>query len=84
MFDTGIESEMGKLYYLIFGFENNNVNNKKYEEGVFKTIDVTNCYCKIGSVLYHVDKNITNQGTNVYREAFKEMKKWRVASKTKD
>ena len=36
-------------------------------------MNVTECYCKIGSEFYHEDRMNINYGTNNYNEAFKEI-----------
>ena len=36
-------------------------------------MNVTECYCKIGSVFYPEDRMNTNYGTNNYNGAFKEI-----------
>ena len=39
----------------------------------FHIMNVTECYCKIGSEFYPEDRVNINYGTNIYNEAFKEI-----------
>ena len=73
LFDLGIESGMERPQYIIVGFENNNVNEPTHDASTFAVMNVTECYCKIGSELYPEDRMNNNYGTNNYNEAFKEI-----------
>ena len=39
-------------FHLLRGFENNNVNKQTHDESTFDIMNVTECYCKIGSVSF--------------------------------
>ena len=73
LFDLGIESGMERPQYIIVGFENNNVNEQTHDASTFDEMNVTECYCKIGSEFYPEDRIIINYGTTNYNEAFKEI-----------
>ena len=73
LFDLGMESGMQRPQYIIVGFENNNVNEQTHDAGIFHMMNVTECYCKIGSEFYSEDRKNINYGTNNYTEAFKEI-----------
>ena len=73
LFDLGMESGMERPQYKIVGFENNNVNEQTHDASIFDIMNVTECYCKIGSEFYPEDRMNINQGTNNYKEAFKEI-----------
>ena len=73
LFDLGMESGMERPQYIKVGFENNNVNEQTHDASTFDIINVTECYCKIGSEFYPEDRMNINYGTNNYNEAFKEI-----------
>ena len=73
LFDLGMESGMERPQYKIVGFENNNVNEQTHDASTFDVMNVTECYCKIGSEFYPEDRMNINYGTNNYIEAFKEI-----------
>ena len=73
LFDLGMESGMERPQYIIVGFENNNVNEQTHDASTFHIMNVTECYCKIGSEFYPEDRMNINYGTNNYNEAFKEI-----------
>ena len=73
LFDLGMESGMERPQYIIFDFENNNVNEQTHDASTFDVMIVTECYCKIGSEFYREDRMNINYGTNNYNEAFKEI-----------
>ena len=73
MFDLGMESGMEKPQYIIVGFENNNVNEQTHDASTFDVMNVTECYCKIGSEFYPKDRMNISYGTNNYNEVFKEI-----------
>ena len=73
LFDLGMESGMERPQYIIVGFENNNVNEQTHDASAFDVMNVTECYCKIGSEFYHENRMNNNYGTNNYIEAFKEI-----------
>ena len=64
---------MERSQYIIVGFENNNVNEQTHDASTFHIMNVTECYCKIGSEFYPEDRMNINYGTNNYNEAFKEI-----------
>ena len=64
---------MERPQYIIVGFENNNVNEQIHDASTFHIMNVTECYCKIGSEFYPEDRMNINYGTNIYNEAFKEI-----------
>ena len=73
LFDLGMESGMERPQYKIVGFENNNVNEQTHDASTFDVMNVTECYCKIGSEFYPEDRMKINYETNNYNEAFKEI-----------
>ena len=73
LFDLGMESGMERPQYIIVGFENNNFNEQTHDASTFDVMNVTECYCKIGSGFYPEDRMNINYGTNNYKEAFKEI-----------
>ena len=73
LLDLGIESGMERPQYIIVGFENTNVNEQTHDASTFDVMNVTECYCKIGSEFYLEDRMNINYGTNNYNEAFKEI-----------
>ena len=73
LFDLGMESGMERPQYIIVGFENNNVNEQTHDASAFDVMNVTECYCKIGSEFYPEDRMNINYDTNNYNEAFKEI-----------
>ena len=73
LFDLGIESGMERPQYLIIGFQNNNANEQTHDASTFHIMNVTECYCKIGSEFYPEDRMNITYGTINYNEAFKEI-----------
>ena len=73
LFDLGLESGMERPQYIIVGFENNNFNEQTNDASTFDIVNVTECYCKIGSEFYPEDRMNINYGANNYNEAFKEI-----------
>ena len=73
LFDLGMESGMERPQYIIVGFENNKVNEQTHDASTFHIMNVTECYCKIGSEFYPEDRMNINYGTNNYNEVFKEI-----------
>ena len=73
LFDLCMESGIERLQYIIIAFENNNVNEQTHDASVFHIMNVTECYCKIGSEFYPEDRMHINYGNNNYNEAFKEI-----------
>ena len=73
LFDLGMESGMERPSYIIVSFENNNVNEKTHDASTFHKMNVTECFCKIGSEFYPEDRMNINYGTNKNNEAFKEI-----------
>ena len=63
LFDLGMESGMERPQYIIVGFENNNVNEQVHDASTFDVMNVTECYCKIGSEFYPEDRMNINYGT---------------------
>ena len=68
-----MESGMERPQYIIIGFENNNANEQTDDASTFEIMNVTECYCKIGSEFYREDRMSSNYGTNNYNEAFKKI-----------
>ena len=68
-----MEIGMERPPYIIVGFENNNVNEHTHDASTFHIMNVTECYCKIGSEFYPEDRMNFNFCTNNYNEAFKEI-----------
>ena len=73
VFALGMESGMERPQYIIVGFENNNVYEQTHDASTFDIMNVTECYCKIGSEFYNEDRMNINYGTNNHNEAFKEI-----------
>ena len=73
LFDLGMESGMERPQYIIVGFENHNVNEPTHDASTFDIMNVTECYCRIGSEFYPEDRMNIYYGTNNYNEAFKEI-----------
>ena len=73
LFHLGMESGLERPQYIINGFENNNVNEQTHDASTIHTMNVTECYCKIGSEFYPEDRMNIIYGTNNYNEAFKEI-----------
>ena len=73
LYNLDMESGMERPQYIIIGFQNNNVNEQTHDTSTFHIMNVTECYCKIGSEFYPEDRMNTNYGTNNYYEAFKEI-----------
>ena len=71
LFDYVNESGMERPQYIIFGFENNNVNEQTNDASIFDVMNVTECYCKIGSEFYPEDRMNIQYGTNNDNETFK-------------
>ena len=59
--------------YIIICFENNNVNERTHHASTFRIMNVTECYCKIGSEIHPEDRIIINYDTNNHNRAFKEI-----------
>ena len=64
---------MERPQYIIIGFENNNVNEQTHDASKFDIMNVTECYCKIGSEFYPENRMNINYGSYNYNEAFKEI-----------
>ena len=64
LFDLGMESGMERPQYIIVGFKNNNVNEQTHDASTFDIMNVTECYCKIGSEFYPEERMSINYGTN--------------------
>ena len=73
LFDLGMESGMERPQNIINGFENNYVNERIHDASTFHIMNVTDCYCKVGSEFYPEDGMNTNNGINNYNEVFKEI-----------
>ena len=73
LFDLGMESGMERAQYIIVGFEKNNVNERTHDAITFDIVNVTECYCNIGSDFDPEDKMKLNYGTNKVNEAFKKI-----------
>ena len=56
LFDLGMEIGMKRLQNIIVGIENNNVNEQTHDASTFDIMNVTECYCKIGSEFYPEDR----------------------------
>ena len=68
-----MESSMERPQYIIIGFENNNVNEQTHDASTFDIMNVTECYCKIGSEYNPENRLNMKYGTDKYNEAFKEI-----------
>ena len=73
LFDLGMESGMERPQYIIVGFEINNVIEQTHDASTIDIMNVTECYCKIGSEFYPEDRMNINYGSNNYNEAFKRL-----------
>ena len=54
-------------------FEKNNVNDQSNDSSIFNEMDVTECFCKIGSVIYPDDILTIKYGAINYIVAYKEI-----------
>ena len=54
-------------------FENNTFNEQTQDASAFGLMNVTQCYCKIGTEFHPEDRLNIKYGTNKYCEAFKEI-----------
>ena len=68
-----MESGLERPQYKTVRFEKNNVNEQTHDASTFDIMNVTECYCKIGSEFYPEDTMNINYGTNNNNEAFKEI-----------
>ena len=57
---------MERPQYIIVSFENNNVNEQTHEASTIDIMNVTECYCKIGSEFYPEVRMNINYGSNNY------------------
>ena len=73
LFDLCMESGMERPQYVIVGFENNNAIEQTHDASTFGIMNVTECYCKIGSEFYPEDRMNINYVINNYNEVFKEI-----------
>ena len=73
LFDLGMESGEKRPQYIIVGLENNNANEQTHDASTVDIMDISECYCKIGSEFYPENRMNNNYGTNNYNEAFKEI-----------
>ena len=64
---------MERPQYIIVGFENNNVNEQTHDASTFDVMNVSECYCKIGSEFYPEDRMNINYGTNNYNRLLKRL-----------
>ena len=69
LFNLGME----RPQYIIVGFENNNVSEQTDDASKFDIMNVTECFCKIGSEFYPEDGMNIIYGSNNYNEAFIEI-----------
>ena len=53
--------------------KNINVNEQTHDASIFRIMNVTECYCKIGSEFSSGDRMNLIYGTKNYNEAFKEV-----------
>ena len=73
LFALSMESVMERPQYIIVDFENNNVNEQTQDASTFDLMNVSECYCEIGSEFYPEDRMNINYGTNDYNETSKEI-----------
>ena len=73
LFDLGMGSGIERPQYKKVGFENNNVKEQTHDASTFDMMNVTECYCKIGSDFYPEGRMNIYYGTNNYNEAFKQI-----------
>ena len=64
---------MERPQFIIVSFENNNANEQTHVASTIDIMNVTECFCNIGSKFYPHDRMNINYGTNNYNEAFKEI-----------
>ena len=64
---------MQRPQYILVSFENNKVNEQTHDASTFDIMNVTECYCKIGSEFFPEDRKNINYGTKNYNEAFKRL-----------
>ena len=58
---------MERPQYIIIGLENNNVNEQTHDASTFHIMNVTECYCTIGSEFYPEDRMNINYGAIIMR-----------------
>ena len=73
LYDLGMERGMERPQNIIIGFENNKVKEQTHDASTFDIMNVTECFCKIGSEFYPEDRMNINYSTYNYKEAFKEI-----------
>ena len=73
LFDLGMESGIEKRQYIKIGFEINSVNEQTHDASTFDIMNVTKCYCKIGSEFYSEDRTNINYVSNIYNEPSEEI-----------
>ena len=56
LFDLGMESGTERPRYIIVGFKSSNVNEQTHDASTFDIMNVTECYCKIGSEFFPEDR----------------------------
>ena len=49
IFALSMKNRINRPQYITVGFENNNVNEKTHEATLFNIMNVTECFCMIGS-----------------------------------
>ena len=62
--DLGVENGFDEPQYIIVSFEDIYINEQTNDGSIFNEMDVTECFCKIGSVTYPEDRMNINYGTN--------------------
>ena len=56
--------KVGWKQYITIDFEKKNVNEQTHDASTIHVINVTECYCKIGSEFYPEDRMNIKYGTN--------------------
>ena len=57
---------MKRPQYIIIDFENNNVNEQTHDANTLDIMNVTECFCKIGSDFYPEDRMNFLYGTKIF------------------
>ena len=72
MFDLGVKNGFELHQYINVIFEYNIANDKTNGGSIFNEMNVTECFCKTGSVTYPEDGMSFNNDTDNYNVAYKE------------
>ena len=73
LFDLVVENVFKMPQYVIVTYQNNDFNEQSNVSSIFKEMDVTECFRKVGSVPYPDNKTINNYGADNYNVAYNEI-----------